>query len=109
MTQTHRALTESAFEIGQLPSPPVGVWWLFGTDGCHLCDEAYKLLQTAKCAYPIPLVIRQDIMYLSDECIQMLALHIPVLVGQGQRLYWQFGLADVVAFYEHQNTIKALR
>lgn len=80
-----------------LPRPPEGVWWLFGTEGCHLCDEAHQLIQIVGNCYPVPSVIRQDIMALPDDLMQVLSLHIPVLVSQKSELYWRFGLNDVVA------------
>ncbi|MDY0248812.1 MAG: glutaredoxin family protein [Pseudomonas sp.] len=62
---------------------------LFGTLGCHLCEEAEQVLQ--------PLVARGLIVELLDiidspEWLERYALTIPVLrrVDNGQELRWPF-------------------
>lgn len=101
MTQLPHAIhVAQTSQVPNLPRPPQGVWWLFGTEGCHLCDEAYRLIQIANRAYLVPPVVRQDIMTLPNDLMKALALRIPVLVSQKGELYWRFGLADVVALSE---------
>ncbi len=66
---------------------------LYHTSGCHLCEQAYTLLQQAA---PDMLIELQDIV--DDE--QLMAWYqtrIPVVENKktGQKLYWPFSIKDV--------------
>ncbi|PTQ87953.1 glutaredoxin family protein [Agitococcus lubricus] len=70
---------------------------LYGTKGCHLCDEAEQILgqlqrvQAIKWQYI-------DIA-LSERLVENYGLIIPVLQhSSGQELRWPFSLLDVAAF-----------
>lgn len=68
---------------------------LYGTKGCHLCDEAEVLLAQAQMA-----VVFQwqyiDIA-LDDNLVKKYGIRIPVLEKEtGQVLDWPFSLLDVV-------------
>ena len=64
-------------------------WILYGTEGCHLCEEAFELF--ADCA-PDKLVhlSKVDIAY-DDLLYQQYQFSIPVLKdSQGRELNWPF-------------------
>ncbi len=76
---------------------------LFGTLGCHLCEQAEWLL--------LPLVQEQgwqlrtvDIAELADSeaAISRYGLRIPVLACAGAELDWPFDLAQASAFVRSQ-------
>ena len=71
---------------------------LFGTLGCHLCDEAEQVLQ--------PFVAQGLIVELLDiidsaDWLERYALTIPVLrrVDNGQELSWPFDEQDVLQLF----------
>lgn len=67
---------------------------LFGTDGCHLCDDAELLLRQAGLEFA-----KQDI--IADEQAQLrYGIRIPVLLqcGSGRELDWPFDLAMLQEF-----------
>ncbi len=59
---------------------------LFGTEGCHLCEDAELLIQNTGMAFT-----RQDIMD-DEQSLQRYAVRIPVLLHQASRLElgWPF-------------------
>lgn len=71
---------------------------LFGTLGCHLCEEAEAVLQ--------PFVVQGLVVELldiadSEEWLQRYALTIPVLrrVDNGQEISWPFDRNDVLRLF----------
>lgn len=68
---------------------------LYGTVGCHLCDEAEALLQ--KIAGSRQLEWRYVDIADNDALVERLGERIPVLVTvSGQELGWPFSLLDVM-------------
>ena len=61
-------------------------WHLYGTSGCHLCEEAVELLQHAALCFE-----ERDIID-DPEAMQRYSLRIPVLRKQasGAELGWPF-------------------
>ena len=67
---------------------------LFGTEACHLCEEAESLLLQAGLSFA-----KQDI--INDEQSQQLyALRIPVVLHHpsGLELAWPFSVEQILAF-----------
>lgn len=70
-------------------------WQLYGTLGCHLCDEAKNLLQQA-------LMVKDftyetiDIIDLPESQMQSLADKIPVLMTPNKTLYYPFSIMDIM-------------
>lgn len=70
-------------------------WVLIGTDGCHLCDKAWGILQTAQTSRPFALY-QLDLADSHDErLIDVLGDKIPVLLTPHRLLCYPFGLLDV--------------
>lgn len=73
---------------------------LYGTLGCHLCEQAVTLLETLSIEY-IPVEITDD-----DALIDTLGHLIPVLEinanDQSKRLYWPFKETDITEFIQTQ-------
>jgi hypothetical protein len=69
---------------------------LFGTEGCHLCDEAEQLLTDAGIAFA-----SKDIME-NDDWQQRYGLLIPVLwhAGSRRQLNWPFDSRQLQDFTE---------
>lgn len=68
---------------------------LYGTRGCHLCDEAEALLQAASAARPLQWVY-VDIA-LDEALVARYGTRIPVLCDTaGQELGWPFSLLDIL-------------
>ncbi len=69
---------------------------LYGTQGCHLCDEAEAQLQQAAAARQLQWQY-VDIA-LDEALVERYGLRIPVLVNaQGQERGWPFSLLDILA------------
>jgi len=68
-------------------------WTLYHTDGCHLCEEAFELIEPlTKDTVALQCV---DIMS-SDQLIVEYQVSIPVLKSEhGQQLNWPFTAAQV--------------
>lgn len=67
---------------------------LYGTDGCHLCEEAEEIVRLAGLCYDT-----QDI--IDDEALlKRYGIKIPVLAhpGRGLELHWPFGPEQVLWF-----------
>lgn len=70
-------------------------WHLYGTLGCHLCEQAEQLLAQLQDARPIVWDVI-DIADLPLEEQNRLATQIPVLTTSQTTLNWPFGLADLL-------------
>jgi hypothetical protein len=70
---------------------------LFGTEGCHLCEEAEQLLVQAGLAFD-----KQDIID-DEQAQQRYAIRIPVLLYQkgGFELDWPFDTQQILDFEKH--------
>ncbi len=70
---------------------------LYGTQGCHLCDEAEMVLAQAQMA--ISFNWQYIDVALDDNLVKKYGIRIPVLRKEtGQELGWPFSLLDVVDF-----------
>lgn len=67
---------------------------LYGTKGCHLCDNAEQLLMQAQCVLPI--TWQYIDIALDESLVTQYGSKIPVLViSAGQELNWPFSLLDI--------------
>lgn len=68
---------------------------LFSTDGCHLCEQAWTLLEQTGLS---KVTVLEDI--INDErWLAAYAVRIPVLRHKdGRELDWPFNAADIIAF-----------
>jgi arsenate reductase-like glutaredoxin family protein len=63
---------------------------LYGTLGCHLCDDAERVLQALGLAYQTIDIIDDNLL------LEKFATSIPVLQGTGENyLYWPFNTQQV--------------
>lgn len=70
---------------------------LYGTQGCHLCDDAEMVLKHAQMA--ISFEWRYIDIALDDDLVKKYGIRIPVLRNDtGQELGWPFSLLDLVDF-----------
>ncbi|MEO6698931.1 MAG: glutaredoxin family protein [Paraperlucidibaca sp.] len=67
---------------------------LLGTVGCHLCDDAERVLQQLSLVRPVSW---QHIDIALDETLcEQFAEHIPVLrLSTGDYVYWPFSVLDI--------------
>lgn len=69
-------------------------WLLYGTKGCHLCDNAENLLMQAQCVLPI--TWQYIDIALDENLVTQYGSKIPVLLSlTGQQLDWPFSLLDI--------------
>lgn len=71
-------------------------WRLYGTLGCHLCDEAEILLQQAQAVADFSFE-KVDIADFPEAQMRQFADKIPVLVTPQKTLFYPFSLMDIVA------------
>ena len=69
---------------------------LFGTDGCHLCEQALALVRAAQ--GELNLVIQEIDIANSDELLDRYGIRIPVLQHDGRELNWPFDQTDLTRF-----------
>lgn len=69
-------------------------WWLFGTLGCHLCEQANALLMQAQAVFDIQYVCI-DIIDLPESYMSLLAQRIPVLLTPHQYCSYPFSILDI--------------
>lgn len=74
----------------------MGTLVLFGTEGCHLCEEAEQVLSQAKIEFA-----KRDILE-QDDWHQRYATSIPVLLNTrtDQTLNWPFTVQQINEFLE---------
>ena len=67
---------------------------LFGTEGCHLCEQAEQLLLSADLVFQ-----KQDIVF-DEQWLQRYAIRIPVLLHcvSGLELAWPFSVEQLHEF-----------
>lgn len=76
-------------------------WQLYGTLGCHLCEQAERLTQQFSQSRLIHFK-QIDIAELSDVLMYEWATRIPVLVTTQTTLSWPFSLLDLMQAYQQE-------
>ena len=80
-------------------------WLLYGTKGCHLCDNAENLLMQAQCV--LPMTWQYIDIALDENLVTQYGSKIPVLVNlMGDVLYWPFSLLDIQTQHDLARSIK---
>lgn len=74
---------------------PSEIWQLYGTLGCHLCDDAQMLLQQAQAVADFDF-IKVDIAELDEKQMKDWATKIPVLVTPHRTLFYPFSIMDIL-------------
>lgn len=82
--------------ITSTPLPTTAVWQLYGTVGCHLCEQAEQLLIQVQAVQEIHWQ-NVDIADLPEPIMQQFADKIPILMTPNQTLYYPFSLMDILA------------
>jgi len=82
-------------------NPPT--WQLYGTLGCHLCEQAEQLLQQFADTRAIEWVL-VDIADLPESDMNGLASLIPVLRTAQEQFNWPFSLADLMRAYQRETS-----
>ncbi len=99
-TEITALLKADAAQVNAQTAAEVNAWYLIGTDGCHLCDYAYRLIQQAlhiKTTRPASL-IRLDLADSTDDTlIDTLGIHIPILLTPTKLLPYPFSIMDIMA------------
>lgn len=77
---------------------------LYGTSGCHLCEQAEALLvPVIQCAGPaMSVILKQQDIAESEDLVARYGIRIPVLRNetQGRELDWPFDQAQAFAFIQ---------
>ena len=72
-------------------------WYLFGTDGCHLCHLSHDMLAKARTIHPdMPSIYDIDIIDGDDMLVEVFGKIIPVLLTPKRLLCYPFGVMDIV-------------
>ena len=81
-------------------------WVLLGTDGCHLCDDAQRVILSLHGQLPVDVFV-QDIID-NEQWLQRFAEKIPVLLDEesGAYLSWPFDAMSVLRWYQQLNAEK---
>lgn len=89
-----------AFLKEQYPTLQADTWWLFGTDGCHLCETVQKELTLIKKSYAISPIQIVDIIDLNESLLTAMATHIPILITPKAVLNYPFGMMDMIGLLD---------
>lgn len=71
-------------------------WWLLGTVGCHLCDDAENTLRLFSGVVPITFQ-KVDIADFDETLMNQFATTIPVILTPNQQLNYPFSIVDLMA------------
>ncbi|GAB3017200.1 glutaredoxin family protein [Bowmanella dokdonensis] len=72
-------------------------WILYGTEGCHLCEEAFELFKQSA-PDKLGRLEKVDIAY-DNSLFEQYKFSIPVLKdSQGRELYWPFDAQSLNEF-----------
>lgn len=71
-------------------------WWLFGTEGCHLCHQIEQELSILKKSYLIANIQMVDIIELNEQLLTKTAHHIPILITDKAIFNYPFGVMDII-------------
>ncbi|GBG15289.1 glutaredoxin [Novimethylophilus kurashikiensis] len=72
---------------------------LYGTDSCHLCEEALSIIESCKECADLEIV---SIDIAADDSLEMIyGLRIPVLKLEDKELNWPFDRQQCLDFLEH--------
>ncbi len=69
-------------------------WWLLGTSGCHLCDDAELLVKRLQAVEPLDYQ-NVDIADFDETLMLAFATNIPVLLTIDKRLDYPFSVLDL--------------
>ncbi len=69
-------------------------WWLLGTSGCHLCDDAELLVKRLQAVQPLSYQ-NIDIADFDEPLMLAFATSIPVLLTANKRLDYPFSVLDL--------------
>ena len=69
-------------------------WWLLGTSGCHLCDNAQQLIKRLQAVQPLSYQ-NVDIADFDEALMLTFATSIPVLLTVDKHLDWPFSVLDL--------------
>lgn len=84
-------------------SPPeYNLWYLIGTEGCHLCQQAQQIINTALATLSQPpSVALLDLAESNDDrLLELLGRHIPILITPSQLICYPFGLMDILNIHQ---------
>lgn len=86
-------------QADQNPPTPLDqkAWWLLGTAGCHLCDEAGNTLRLFSSVNPVS-VQKVDITELDEALMNEFATLIPVILTPTQQINYPFSVADLMNY-----------
>ena len=76
-------------------------WFLLGTVGCHLCDEAENMLRLFCSVNPIS-IEKVDIADFDEAFMMQFATIIPVVLTPSQQLNYPFSLPDLQQAYQNE-------
>lgn len=77
---------------------------LYGSDGCHLCEQALALCLSVLCSEQlneIDIVEQVNVSHESRTLVELYGVHIPVLESlhedstNNQKLYWPFSAEQI--------------
>ncbi len=74
-------------------------WQLYGTLGCHLCEQAQTLLQQAQQVVDFSYIVI-DITDLPETQMLLFSSKIPVLVTPTKTLYYPFSIMDIMSLFD---------
>ena len=93
---TTRQLIMDQAQLNLSPDNAENTWFLLGTVGCHLCDEAENTLRLFSGVVPITLQ-KVDIADFDEALMNQFATIIPVVLTPTQQLNYPFSVADLMA------------
>lgn len=72
-------------------------FYLYGSDGCHLCEQAEQLLTESLDFKTVTLIDIVEDTIAGKNLIELYGVHIPVLerLSDGTMLYWPFEQAQI--------------
>ena len=96
MMATQKAMTQNMTYKAQNTKTPKKTVTLFGTLGCHLCDEAFALI---KASLPTGIDVEKVDIIDSPELLDSMSERIPVMSIDSIEVNWPFSSTDIQALW----------
>lgn len=71
-------------------------WWLLGTSGCHLCEQAEHTLRLFSSVNPVT-IQKVDIADFDEQLMDQFATLIPVILTPTTQINYPFSVMDLTA------------
>ena len=91
---------------------------LYGSDGCHLCEQALAIclsVLTPEQLSEVDIVDQPNVAHETKSLVELYGVHIPVLeklgntLGENKKLFWPFTVEQVAQLVTNENNSELIK